>query len=45
MNRRRAHNKTQVKKMKIIKYRFKMIPVFESDSCNDFIKKTTVRIR
>ena len=40
MNRRRKSNdQTQIKKKKIIRCRTKMIPVFESDSCNDIIKK------
>ena len=40
MNRRRKSNdQTQIKKKKIIRCRTKMNPVFDSDSCNDFIKK------
>ncbi len=39
MNRRRKPNdQTQIKK-KIIRCRNKMIPVFESDNCENFIKK------
>ena len=40
MNRRRKKgNRPEIKKKKIIRCKTKMIPVFESDSCNDFIKK------
>ena len=42
MNRRRkksSNNKTEIKNYKIIRCRSKMIPVFESDNCEDFIKK------
>ena len=40
MNRRRSsNNKIQIKNKKIIRCRSKMIPVFESDSCRDFIKR------
>jgi len=42
MNRKRkksSDNKTKIRKNKIIRCSYKMIPVFERDSCEDFIKK------
>lgn len=41
MNRRRrsSNNKKAIKNNKIIRCKSKMIPVFESDNCEDFIKK------
>ena len=42
MNRRRkksSNNNSNNKKSKIIRCSSKMIPVFESDTCEDFIKK------
>jgi hypothetical protein len=42
MNRRRKkslNNKKEIKQKRIIRCRSKMIPVFESDDCGDFIKK------
>ena len=41
MNRRRKsqNNRTEIKNNRIIRCKSKMIPVFESDSCKDFIKK------
>lgn len=40
MNRRRSSNiKTESKQKIIIRCRSKMIPVFGSDNCEDFIKK------
>jgi hypothetical protein len=39
-NRRRSSkNQTKIKNKKITRCRSKMIPVFESDTCVDFIKK------
>ena len=45
MNRRRkksSNNKTEIKNYNIIRCKSKMIPVFESDNCEDFIKKDFV---
>jgi len=42
MNRQRkksSNNKSDTKSTKIIRCSNKMIPVFESDTCEDFIKK------
>lgn len=41
MNRRKrsSKNKTEIRQKIIIRCRNKMIPVFESDNCEDFIKK------
>lgn len=41
MNRRRksSKNKVIINKKVIIRCKSKMIPVFESDNCGDFIKK------
>lgn len=42
MNRRRkksSDNKKEIKNYNIIRCRSKMMPVFESDYCEDFIKK------
>ncbi len=42
MNRRRkksSDNKTKIRNKKIIRCKSKMIPVFESDTCENFIKK------
>ena len=42
MNQKRkksSNNKTAFKKDKITRCRSKMIPVFENDTCEDFIKK------
>jgi hypothetical protein len=42
MNRRRkksSENKIVIKNNKIIRCKNKMIPVFESDFCKDFLKK------
>ena len=42
MNRKRkksSNNKAVIKKNKIMRSKSKMIPVFESDNCEKFIKK------
>ena len=42
MNNRRkksSNNRREVKKDKIIRCKSKMIPVFEGDNCEDFMKK------
>ncbi len=42
MNRKKrtsSNNKTSIKNKKIIRCKSKMIPVFESDNCKDFIKR------
>ena len=41
MNRRnkKLNNKTAVKNKKIIRCKSKMVPVFEVDNCEDFVKK------
>ena len=41
MNRRRktSNNKASPKNKKIMRCRSKMIPVFESDNCKEFIKR------
>ena len=42
MNRRRkksSNNKTTITKNKITRCRSKMIPVFENETCVDFVKK------
>ena len=36
---RNQNDKTKIKSKKIIRCSSKMIPVFESDTCEDFIKK------
>jgi len=37
--RRRTNNRTSIKNKKIIRCRSKMMPVFESDNCKDFVKR------
>lgn len=37
--RRSSNTKKETKNYKIIRCRSKMMPVFESDNCEDFIKK------
>ena len=41
MNRKRkkSNNKTSIKKNKITRCKNKMIPVFENDTCEDYLKK------
>jgi len=41
MNRRnkKTYNKKQIKSKNVIRCKTKMSPVFESDSCDNFIKK------
>ena len=36
---RRTNNNSQIKNKKVIRCKTKMSPVFESDGCNNFIKK------
>lgn len=40
MNRRKSsNNKKTIKNNKIIRCRSKMKPIFENETCNDFVKK------
>jgi len=39
MNRRRPSNKPTQQKKTIMRCKSKMIPVFDSDTCKDFLKK------
>lgn len=38
-NKKSSNNKTRIRNNKIIRCSSKMIPVFESDTCEDFVKK------